>query len=270
MAPMLINGVASDQVSLDDRGLLYGDGVFRTMRLQEGQVQHWPRHYRKLHQDCDVLDIACPQAVLLQDELQHLSRHQPDGIAKIIITRGVQQNRGYTPSPNPVPTRILILFPAPDIPSHFATQGIRLRLCDLRLSQQPRLAGIKHLNRLENVLAAAEWNDPQIAEGLLLDTAGNVIGGTRSNLFIVRGRELHTADLARCGVAGMQRERIIEWAGKQDMRCHIGHYQLADVLQADELFLVNSVIGLWPVRELQNRIWNQHPISLQVQNWLNG
>ena len=267
---MLINGVASDQVSIDDRGLLYGDGVFRTMRLQDGQVQHWPRHYHKLQQDCAALDIACPQAVLLQDELQHLSRHQPDGIAKIIITRGVQQKRGYAPAANPVPTRILILFPAPDTPSHFDTQGIRLRLCDLRLSHQPRLAGIKHLNRLENVLAAAEWNDPQIAEGLLLDTVGNIIGGTRSNLFIVRSGELHTAELSLCGVAGMQRERVIEWATQHKVPCRIGHYKLADVLGADELFLVNSVIGLWPVRELQNRTWNQHPISLQVQNWLNG
>lgn len=267
---MLINGVASDQVSIDDRGLLYGDGVFRTMRLQEGQVQQWPRHYRKLQQDCDALGIACPQAVLLQDELQHLSRHQMDGIAKIIITRGVQQKRGYPPTHNHVPTRILILFPAPDTPSHFATLGIRLRVCELRLSHQPRLAGIKHLNRLENVLAAAEWDDPEIAEGLLLDTAGNVIGGTRSNLFIVHGGELHTADLTRCGVAGVQRERVIEWAVNNNVQCHIGHYKLADVLGADELFVVNSVIGLWPVRELQDLTWNQYPISLQVQKWLNG
>ena len=266
---MLINGAPGDQVSIHDRGLLYGDGVFRTMRLLGGQVLHWPRHYRKLQQDCTALAITCPEAVLLSDELQRLGKQQPDGVAKIIITRGTQEKRGYAPATNSVPTHILSLTPAPNFPASFSSHGVRLRLCDLCLSHQPRLAGIKHLNRLENVLAAAEWNDPDIAEGVLLDSSGNVIEGTRSNLFMVRGGVLQTPDLSLCGVAGVQRERVMEWAAKRGVPCQVRQFALAELLGADEIFLVNSIIGLWPVRELQSRSWSQFSISMQVQKWLN-
>ena len=266
---MLINGTEGDRVSIYDRGLLYGDGVFRTMRLLGGQVLHWPLHYRKLQQDSAALAIACPEAALLSDELQRLSQQQPDGIAKIIVTRGTQEKRGYAPAANSVPTRILSISPAPNFPAGFSSHGIKLRICDLRLSHQPRLAGIKHLNRLENVLAAAEWNDPDIAEGVLLDISGNVIEGTRSNLLMVRGGALLTPDLSLCGVAGVQRERVMEWAVKHGVPCQVRQFALAELLGADEIFLVNSIIGLWPVRELQSRSWSQFPIAMQVQKWLN-
>lgn len=267
---MLINGAPGDQVSIHDRGLLYGDGVFRTMRMHGGQVLHWPRHYRKLQQDCAALAIACPESALLSDELQRLSKQRPDGVAKIIVTRGLQTARGYAPAANLAPTRILSISPDPNFPASFSSHGIKLRLCDLRLSHHPRLAGIKHLNRLENVLAAAEWNDPDIAEGLLLDISGNVIEGTRSNLYMVRGGTLLTPDMSLCGVTGVQRERVMDWAARHGVPCQVRQFALADLLDADEIFLVNSVIGLWPVRELQNRSWSQHPVSMQVQKWLNN
>ncbi len=265
---MLINGVPGDHVSIHDRGLLYGDGVFRTLRVSGGKVLCWPRHFRKLQQDCSALKLPCPEAALLFDELQQLAGQQPDGVAKIIITRGLGA-RGYAPAENIIPTRILSITPFIPYPDEFYTQGISLRVCDLRLAHQSRLAGIKHLNRLENVLAAAEWNDADIAEGLLLDVAGNVIEGTRSNLFMLNGGELLTPDLSRCGVAGVQRERVLERASVQGMPCRIGQFGLEELLAADEIFLVNSVIGLWPVRELQRRNWNSHPVARQVQEWLN-
>ena len=177
--------------------------------------------------------------------------------------------RGYAPAKNSIPTRILSITPFAPYPDEFYTQGVRLRVCDLRLAHQPRLAGIKHLNRLENVLAAAEWDDAGIAEGLLLDVADNVTEGTRSNLFMLRDGELQTPDLSRCGVAGVQRERVIEWASAQGMPCRIGQFGLAELLAADEIFLVNSVIGLWPGRELQGHTWNHHPVARQIQEWLN-
>ena len=95
---MLVNGAPSGQISVQDRGLQYGDGVFRTLRVLGGQVLHWPRHYRKLQQDCAALSIPCPEAALLLDELQVLIKHLPDGVAKIIITRGTQKKRGYAPA----------------------------------------------------------------------------------------------------------------------------------------------------------------------------
>lgn len=266
---MLANGVLSDSINAADRGLLYGDGVFRTLRMVDGQPRHWPRQYRKLQQDCAALNLPCPDATLLLEELQRLAGQQPDGVAKIIITRG-QGSRGYAPPASAVPTRILSLVPAPDYPDHFCTQGIRLRICDLRLAHQPRLAGIKHLNRLENVLAAAEWNDTEIAEGVLLDVAGQVVEATRSNLFMVLDGALLTPDLTLCGVSGVQRERVMEWAAKRNLPCRVGRFSLAELQQADEVFLVNSVIGLWPVRELRGRTWDRHPVSHQVREWLDN
>jgi 4-amino-4-deoxychorismate lyase len=265
---MLINGAPGNQIDIHDRGLLYGDGVFRTLRIRQGQAQHWLRHYRKLEQDCAALGLLCPDAGLLADELRQLVAIQSDGIAKIIITRGISE-RGYALPASVIPTRILTVSPLPHLPSAYQVQGVRVRICNLRLSHQPRLAGIKHLNRLENVLAAAEWSDPAIAEGLLLDMADNVVGGTRSNLFLVRNGGLFTPDLLRCGVAGMQRKRVLDWALSHGVACEIGQFTLDAVLAADEVFLVNSVIGLWPVRQLQERNWAQHPLSMRIGEWLN-
>lgn len=266
---MLINGTPGDKIDVQDRGLLYGDGVFRTLLIRQGRPQNWVRHYRKLAHDCAMLGLPCPEAELLAGELQQLAIRQPDGVAKIIITRG-RGERGYVPPASPVPTRILSLAPLPDFPEAHHAQGIRLRVCELRLSLQPRLAGIKHLNRLENVLAAAEWNDPEIAEGLLLDCEDNVVEGTRSNLFLVSNGNLLTPELSRCGVAGVQRENVLEWATQYGVACEVRQVSLDDVLAADELFLVNSVIGLWPVRELQERNWTQHPVSRRIAEWLNA
>mgnify|MGYP005818728441 CR=1 FL=1 len=264
---MLVNGVLSDSISAVDRGLLYGDGVFRTLRLTGGRLQHWPRHYRKLQEDCAALLLPCPDGRSLLAELEQLVSGQDDAVVKIVVTRG-QGARGYAPPANATPTRILSLSPLPAYPQHFRSEGVRLHLCALRLSHQPRLAGVKHLNRLENVLAAAEWSDADIAEGLLLDIEGNVVEGTRSNLFMVRNGELLTPDLSRCGVAGMQRERVMEWAAAQGMPCRVERFGLPDVRAAEEVFLVNSIIGLWPVRELDGVVWERHPVSTRIQEWL--
>lgn len=264
-----VNQMLADQISVYDRGLLYGDGVFRTMRASAGQILHWARHYQKLRQDCTHLNITCPSAALLSEEMQSLLQQHANGVAKIIITRGRQIERGYRPTPHAAPTRILSVFPLHPYPETFYAQGIKLRVCQLRLAHQPQLAGIKHLNRLENVLAAAEWNDAEIAEGVMLDMAGNVIEGTRSNLFAVRAGVLYTPSLAHCGVAGVQRDRVMEWAAKHGLTCKIEPFSLTELLAADEIFLVNSLIGLWPVRQLQTKTWSQFPVSRQIQEWLN-
>ncbi len=264
---MLINGTPGSSISIHDRGLLYGDGVFRTLRIQGGQPLHWERHYQKLQHNCQSLKLTCPAAGLLLEELQQLAAHQPEAVAKIIITRG-KSAPGYAIPAQTQPSRILSLSPLPQYPPHFYKQGIKLRVCELRLAQQPRLAGIKHLNRLENVLAAAEWSDPDIPEGLLLDNVEHVIEGTRSNLFAVFDNGLVTPDLSLCGVAGIQRGRVMEWAAQQNIACNVRPLGLPELLEADEIFLVNSIIGLWPVRELQGRTWHSPVLSMRIQAWL--
>jgi 4-amino-4-deoxychorismate lyase len=133
---------------------------------------------------------------------------------------------------------------------------------------QPALAGVKHLNRLENVLARAEWRDPEIAEGLLCDTDDNVIGGTMSNLFIARRGQLITPDLTRCGVAGVMRDLVMELAQTHGIPLQVTAIGLDDLFDADEVFVVNSVIGVWPVMALGRRSWNTSTLVAQIQQWI--
>jgi 4-amino-4-deoxychorismate lyase len=264
---MLVNGKPGNLISIRDRGLLYGDGVFRTLRATQGKVQHWLLHYQKLQHDCTALGIACPDVGLLSAELNDLLARHPNGVVKLIVTRG-EGTRGYAPPACVEPTHLWDVSSFPEYPADWAIHGIKARLCQLRLSQQPRLAGIKHLNRLENVLAAAEWNDEKIAEGLLLDADGNVIEGTRSNLFLVSQGELITPDLSLSGVAGVQRDCVIAWSIQHNMPLQIRDVGLDEVLHADELFVVNSIIGLWQIRELEQRSWRDFPVSAQIRHRL--
>lgn len=266
---MIINGLPDSSLIANDRGLMYGDGVFRTLLVKQGKALHWPQHYNKIQHDCIALGIPCPSMQTLADELTQLTYECTDGVLKIIITRGPAK-RGYAPEINPNVSRIISIHPLPEYPVANAQQGVKVHLCHLRLGHQPRLAGIKHLNRLENVLAAAEWNAAEIAEGILLDQDEKVIEGTRSNLFMVRDGNLITPDLSRCGVAGLQRDRVMDLAEKHGMTCTIGNILIADLFAADEIFLVNTVIGLWPIREMPGYKCQHFPVSLQIQAWLNN
>ncbi|TAN83834.1 MAG: aminodeoxychorismate lyase [Gallionella sp.] len=261
---MLVNGVPGNTISIRDRGLLYGDGVFRTLRASGGKALHWPLHYLKLQHDCAKLGINCPDEALLCAELDQVLAQHPDGIVKLIVTRG-EGARGYTPSAGAIATRIWDCSPMPDYPADWMTRGIKAHVCNLRLSAQPRLACVKHLNRLENVLAAAELHGVQAAEGLLLDAGGHLIEGTRSNLFLVLQGRLFTPDLSRCGVAGIQRGRVMAWALQHGIPLQVRDIALEEALQADEFFIVNSIIGLWPIRELGERHWNHFPLATQIR-----
>lgn len=250
----LIDGNETSLMPAADRGLAYGDGVFRTFRVRHGEALHWGLQYERLASDCRALALEPPAHDLLARELLRLGGDQPEAVGKIVVTRGAG-TRGYDPSGACGPTRLVAVAPMPRIPAAHAREGVRIRVCRLRLSAQPRLAGVKHLNRLENVLARAEWADADVAEGLMLDAGGRVIEGTMSNLFVVRGGALFTPDLSASGVAGVQRGRILGRAAALGIDAHVAELTLADVLASDEAFLVNSVIGLWPVRRLDEREW---------------
>lgn len=260
---MLVNGTSGNTISIRDRGLLYGDGVFRTLLAHNGQVSFWQQHLKKLQQDCRALAIVCPDASQLTEELRVLLQQQPEALLKLIVTRG-QGRRGYAPAHNSVATHIWDVFPAPDLSVENRMRGVQVRRCDLRLGAQPKLAGIKHLNRLENVLAAAEWQDSDIAEGLLLDEQDRVIEGTRSNVFALLNGVLVTPDLSRCGVAGVLRDWVIEWAQRNSMTVQVRDLSWAELQTADLIFLTNSVFGIWPVRQLARRIWTDFTLTQRM------
>lgn len=265
---ILVNGVATDQVAATDRGFFYGDGVFRTFPVRAGGIPAWEQQFNKLRSDCAALDLPCPAQALLAEEVMRVAGKQGEAVVKIIITRG-SGPRGYQAVERPRVTRVIMATPCPSYAADLGEKGVRVRVCRTRLAIQPRLAGIKHLNRLENVLARSEWDDPEIAEGLALDTEGNVIGGTMTNLFIVDVNGLLvTPDLSGCGVAGVTRERILAAAAREGMPWRVEALSMERLRAARELLLVNSVVGVWPVCDLDGQAFQPGPEAVRLKQWL--
>ena len=248
---MLINGKWATAVAADDRGLQYGDGVFETLAVRGGAPVQWSRHLARLRRGCQCLGIPVPSERVLADEAARLCRGSGLAVLKIIVTRG-PGGRGYRPPDRATPTRILALHAWPEHPQRYGREGIDLTICRTRLGSNPRLAGIKHLNRLEHVLARAEW-DEEFQEGLMLDSGSRVIEGTMSNLFLIRGEALVTPDLGASGVLGVTRARIIEWARDHVRGAEVRPVALEELHGAEGLFVCNSIIGVWPVRSLEGR-----------------
>ena len=246
---ILVDGAVSGLVGANDRGLSYGDGLFETVLFVGGRAPLWPRHMARLAEGCARLLLPVPDVDLLAREATRVCADIARAVVRITLTRGAGP-RGYaTPSPART-TRIVAASPGPITSPDWYHLGVRVRVCALRLSEQPRLAGIKHLNRLEQVLARAEWNDAEIAEGILCDVAGRVIGATAANLFAVIGGRLVTAQLDRCGVAGVARAEVLALR-----ECEVRDVSLEELMQADEVFLTNSVRGILPVSALRDRRW---------------
>ncbi len=262
-----INGVAADCVDTADRGLLFGDGLFETMAVRNGRVSSWSRHMARLLAGCERLGIPAVDTGQFADEAGELLAGAGHGVLKAIVTRG-SGGRGYRVPEKAAPRRILQLHPWPGFPPAARETGVAVRLCTTRLCHNPLLAGIKHLNRLEQVLARREWDDPQIGEGLLLDVENRLVEGTMSNLFIVRGEQLLTPDLSRCGVAGIMRSIILEQAQRQSLKVEICTLDSSDLLEADEVFLCNSLIGIWPVSAVDERPYRKGAITIRLQQLL--
>lgn len=247
---MLINGTPGSTLSALDRGIQYGDGLFETIAVVDGRLCQWQRHIRRLQRGCEVLNIEFPDEEQLLAEAGREINGGSRLVLKIILTRG-SGGRGYRPPTEQTPTRLVYSTEWPEYPDHFAQLGIRARICNMRLSRNTTLAGLKTLNRLEQVLARAEWDDPEIAEGLMLDDEGFVIEGTMSNLFLIRDERIITPDLGRCGVAGIMRELVIEQAADLGLRLSCQAVSKRELMSADAIFLCNSLIGIWPVCELE-------------------
>jgi 4-amino-4-deoxychorismate lyase len=207
-------------------------------------------HLARLALGCGRLGIDYPGDELLRREIAHMCSVADAGILKLVLTRGVG-SRGYRPNDNVAPTRILSLHASVPV----ANAGIRVRWCDMRLSRNSQLAGIKHLNRIEQVLAQNEWRDPAIEEGLMLDSEGELVCATAANVFIVRGHELATSDLRYCGVRGVLRGEVIRLAGTLGIAVHEEPLWPEDLETASEVFITNAVRGIRSVIELDGRRW---------------
>ena len=262
-----VDGSDRDTFDVRDRGLHYGDGVFETIAVHDGEPLRWGRHLTRLLKGCRRLRISEPDAAILEGEARTLCAGHDQAVLKLIITRGVG-TRGYASSIGVPPTRILGLYPWPNFPPHNDTRGVAVRVCSTRLGINPSLAGIKHLNRLENVTARMEWKDKTFEEGLMLDVEEFVIEATAANLFLVAGERLLTPRLDRCGVAGIMRELIVEAASAMGIPVSETRVTLADLDTADELFLSNTLIGIWPIRQVGQRRVSVGPLAGRIRDIL--
>lgn len=244
---LLRDGRATDGIAPDDRGLAYGDGLFETLLVHEGRAVWWDAHWRRLLRGAERLRIPVPDQRGIREEASRLVGATARGVLKLLLTRGVG-GRGYAPPGKTEPTLVLSLH---DAPAALPAQGLDLRWCETRLARQPMLAGIKHLNRLEQVMARMEWSDPAIHEGLMFDTEDRVICATAGNVFArIDGRWV-TPSITHCGVAGVAREWLlahIDGAAEAELRQD-------DIASAESVFICNSVRGLQPVRSLGGREW---------------
>jgi 4-amino-4-deoxychorismate lyase len=266
----LINGSFEQAISALDRGFSYGDGVFRTMRVRNGLPVSWPFHYQKLVADCAVIGIVCPSAELLMSDFQKLFEQElflddSNLVAKIIITRG-EGERGYAPPVITVPTRVLIKSNLPQYSAAHYEQGVQLHVCDTKFAAQPKLAGIKHLNRLENVIARMEWRDESIFDGLMMNDANQVIECTMSNIFVRFGNQLVTPDLSKCGVAGITRQRILGLSSVLDLAVSIQEITLEQLLKADEVIICNSLYGAFQVTKVVDISWSKQGLADKIRN----
>lgn len=257
---ILINGQAPETLTraihVNDRGLHYGDGLFETTLLVDGRIRFLESHLQRLADGCKRLGLTTPDFDVLHDELDRVTRALRVGVVKIIVTRGIS-GRGYRPDPDASPTRIIAVYAAPSV----ETRGVHLRWCDTRLGRNAQLAGVKHLNRLEQVLAQAERSHRDFDEGMMLDTEGELVCATAANVFVVRDGALATPDLRFCGVRGVMRAQVMRAAKEIGLSMSEEPLWPHDLDHASEVFITNAVRGVRSVVSLGALTWTPGPVA---------
>ena len=255
-----VDGRAVTELPADDRGLAYGDGLFETMRVVAGRAPLWTWHMERLEEGCRRLLLPHPAPAMLADEVSAAADGLDDAVVRITWTAG-SGPRGYARQAT-VPARLIVVAsPVHHADPFMAIHGVALFECATRWSLQPRLAGIKHLNRLEQVLARAEWEDPSFIDGLMLDIDDRVISTTSASIgLVVDGVPMFPA-LHRCGVAGVGRRLAmanLPEAVERDI-------DRAMLMSASEVFLASSVRGMLPVRAVGDRHYAAGPVARALQ-----
>lgn len=253
-----------DGVSAYDRGLHYGDGLFETIVCVKGRARFLSLHMERLALSCERLRIGLRDVEPLRREIQTAAA-AGDALVKVIVTRGEAVARGYGWSGTEVPTRLVFRYPLP--PENLAAHrdGICAVVAKLRYGENPQLAGMKHLNRLEQVLARSEVPVEDAAELLVFSSSGNLVSGTMSNVFLIMQGRVVTPKLDRCGVAGVMRRVVLREAAAAGISVEETALSAADLASADELFVTNARIGIWPIRSLEGREIGVGPITRRVQ-----
>ncbi|MGI9289879.1 MAG: aminodeoxychorismate lyase, partial [Gammaproteobacteria bacterium] len=261
----LINGLQAESLPVEDRGLHYGDGLFETMACRDGRIRLLDKHLQRLRLGCQRLQLPTDFISALTEDIDNIVAGESYGTLKLIVTRGSGQ-RGYAPPASPQLTVIMGFSAAVAEPVSYA----RVRFCRTPIGRNESLAGIKTLNRLEQVLARAEWDgsDP-FDEGLMINDRGEVVCGTMSNLFVIKDQLLLTPRLNECGVLGVMRSHIMELAACLNIEVREDAFNQADVLAADTVFLTNALKGIWPVETIEGMTLGTSDLLTRLQAELN-
>lgn len=274
-----LNGEPAELTPLD-RGLAYGDGLFETICFINASPVSWDMHFTRLILGCKRLGITpLPDLQILLDCIKQTinkSDFTRYATVKIILTRGCGGS-GYAIPKTQEPLIILSIRARQELDERLYVDGVRVKLCDLRLSRQPALAGLKHLNRLEQVLASQELKGTSYFEGLLLDDQDMLVEGIKTNVFYVKNTCLYTPSLDQCGVEGIMKKKVLEWCVEQKIKVHSGHFPFTDVTEASEMFLTNSLIGVVPVQcidtfkdgQASPIFYKNHVLSARIAHTLN-
>jgi 4-amino-4-deoxychorismate lyase len=261
-----VNGQAGMTVSALDRGLHFGDGVFESIACVGGRARFLRLHLERLGEGCARLSIPTPPAETLEAVVRQLAQRDERAMLKLIVTRGVAASRGYAPSCDQPATWIALRYHFPQ-EEHCAEEGVAVRTLALRLGENPALAGMKHCNRLEQVLARAElarYAQPPF-EGLLFSRSGHLVSGTMTNVFLVRDGRLLTPSVDRCGVAGIMRRVVLEEADRLGMAISEGRFEAAELSAASEMFLTNARLGVLAVSGIDGRKVAVGPLTRRLQ-----
>ena len=270
MSKVLINGIASEYVSVTDRGLHYGDGVFETIACVGNTPVFIEQHLDRMESGARKLKIPFPDRQLFLDDINCLlrgSKSSSTRIIKLILTRGAGK-RGYRYETRQIPMRICMVSAWPGHVAHWREHGINARFCQTQVSLNPGLAGIKSLNRLDSVMASSELGTTY-HEGFLSDIDGNVIEGTMSNIFVVLNDALVTPDLSRCGINGIMREQIIDIAHMNNINVVTRNIKRDELLESREIFISNSVIGACVVKQLEQQFYSTDTMTKTISKILN-
>lgn len=250
---MLVNGISQDYLPLSDRAVQFGDGAFTTFRIKNGTPLFWSLHQQRLREACLRLHIAAPLWDTLYAEVHKLAAEQGEGVGKVILSRG-EGGRGYATSHVNGPTRAVAVFPLPERVAQWRQYGIGLHWAQFRLAIQPQLAGIKHLNRLEQIMGRREITEAGWDEAIFCDTQDKIIECNAFNLFWRKQETLFMPQLDNCGVSGVMARVLAEHCALHGHTIKEVAVRPAALDDVDEIFISNSVFGAVPVMSLGSRM----------------
>lgn len=263
-----INGVESETLPINDRSTQYGDGFFTTMKVENGEICLWPFHLNRLKTTAKRLMMTAPNWQKLEEHVYSIARDLPLGGIKVLISRGAG-GRGYSPE-GCVTTQVIVSdFQYPSHYKRWQENGIELGVSTIKLGlSSPHLAGMKHLNRLEQVLIKDEIAKTEVTDVVVLDLNNKVIETSIGNIFWIKDGRIFTPDLSFSGIEGVMKKHLQQLIEESQLELNEVSVELCELENADEVFITNSLFEIVPINAIVNTKFTQHKFTHRFQEKL--